>query len=461
MIRLAIVLLATLVALFLYWRKPMAYVSFTLWVWFLVPLVRRLIDWKIGWAEPNYVLLTPLLVSSVSALAFLVPNRNRPMRILPTFFLCTLAIIYGFAIGLLTHPSAEAVYGLFNWMAPILFGMYLALSSRDYPRLRRCIEHNITAGAAFMGIYGIYQFLTAPAWDTFWLENISEGLIDPSFGQPSPFKIRVWSSLNGPGPFANVMLALLLLLFVSKVRLKLPASMLGYVALMLSVVRTAWLDFGLGFLLLMRGERPSRILKLLAAAGVIAIVLVPVVQSPNLAPLLGSRFRSFYNLHQDESFRERQEMYKVIGAIIEHDPFGHGLLNTEIDHNLVVDSGVLIMLLQLGWVGTALYGIGVLTFLIKPSGNVHVPIDTGSGPPEKPGAIATATHYEEDRMPLATRSVCIAYLAQLVGGLIFVSASGMIFWMCMGMASCAAHWQQLQQEGAATPEPLRRKLRAL
>jgi hypothetical protein len=150
-------------------------------------------------------------------------------------------------------------------------------------------------------------------------------------------------------------------------------------------------------------------------------------------------------------------MYKVIGTIISHDPFGHGLLNTEIDHNLVVDSGILIMLLQLGWVGTALYGIGIFTFLIKPSGKVHVPIDGGAGPPEG----SAATQFEEDRMPLATKSLCIAYLAQLVGGLIFVSVTGMIFWMCLGMATSAAHWQQLQNEAAATPEPLRRKLRML
>jgi hypothetical protein len=462
MIRLAIPLIATAIAVFLYFRRPMAYVSFTMWVWFLIPLVRRLIDWRIGWAEPNLTLLAPFFVASVGALTVIAPTKRRPLHILPTFVLCGMAIFYGFLMGIITNPSAESAYGLLNWGAPVIFALHLALSSQEYPELRRCVERTFAAGVGFMGLYGLFQFFTAPKWDVFWLEQISSGLIDPSFGQPEPFKIRVWSSMNGPGPFANVMMAGLVLLLVSRVPLKLPASALGYVSFLLTVVRSAWLEYLVGVVLLMRGERPTRILRLVATFGVLGLCLVPVLQNPDVAPLLGDRLKSFTNLHQDESFRERSDMYRIVTGIIREDPFGHGLRNQEIDRNLVVDSGVLILLLQLGWIGAALYSIGILAFFLMPMTKGRIAIDAVKGrrvPKDisadgSPITILPADRqFEDDRLPNALKAVCIAYAAQLIGGMIFVGSTGAIFWLCLGLAVCANRWHQAQVD---LPEPVSR-----
>ena len=56
----------------LFFRYPMFYIGFNWWLWFLTPLVRRLIDWKIGWLDPNPVLLAPFLVSFLSMLTLLI-----------------------------------------------------------------------------------------------------------------------------------------------------------------------------------------------------------------------------------------------------------------------------------------------------------------------------------------------------------------------------------------------------
>jgi len=385
--------------------------------------------------------LAPLFVSSVSALTILYPTRQRPVRLFPSFALCSLAIFYGVVIGAANHITAELIYGFFNWYAPVLFGMHLAFSSREYPQLRQRIERDLSWGALVMGFYGVYQFFIAPKWDTYWLENISIGLIDPSFGQPAPMKIRVWSTLNGPGPFANVMVCCLLVLFVSQTKVKLPASIGGYLAFLLSMVRTGWLDFILGVVVLLRGERPSRILKLAATAGVMVVLMIPIVQSPDLAPMLGDRFSSLGNLHGDESFRERQDMYRIVGGIIRDDPYGHGLLNNEIDHNLVVDSGILILLLQLGWMGTALFLIGIVVFFFSPARKGMVPIT------ELDGKIRLV----DDRMPMAMKALCIAYPAQLVGGQVFVGVTGAMFWMAMGLTICAEQWRS--EQDALNREP--------
>jgi len=48
-------------------------------------------------------------------------------------------------------------------------------------------------------------------------------------------------------PFANAMMAGLLLLLMIRSTLKLPAAAAGYVAFLLSMVRTAWLACSSGF----------------------------------------------------------------------------------------------------------------------------------------------------------------------------------------------------------------------
>jgi hypothetical protein len=463
MIRLAIPLLATLVALYLYWKRPVAYVGFTLWVWFLTPLVRRLVDWKLGWAVPNYILLAPFFVASVSALTLLIPSRRRSGNVMPPFVFCAAGVLYGFIVGILLHSYAESVYGIFNWLSPILFGQHLALSSKDYPQLRRCIERNVAYGAGVMGVYGIYQFFTAPQWDVFWLKNITEGQIDPSFGQPEPFGIRVWSTMNGPSVFAYVMMACLILLFVTKIRLRLPALAAGYVAILLSVVRAAWLAYILATVLLLRSERPSRILRIGASFFFLVVCMIPLVQNRNIAPVLGERFKSFSNLKQDESLRERSNMYQVILGIIRESPFGHGMVNDEIDRNLVVDSGILILLLELGWLGTALYSVGILIFLFTPIPKSRLPIEKGkgSGPPAAAGPMPATlpADFEEDRMPVAMKSICIAYLAQLIGGMVFIGVIGAFFWICLGLTICSYKWQEEALTTSRQQTPRRARLR--
>jgi hypothetical protein len=412
--------LAAFIALVLYFKAPRAYVGFTLWIWFLTPEIRRLIDFRSGYTEPNLALLAPFFVASIGGLA-IVTHARRGTLIIPTPLLfCGTSVLYGFAVSVFLGASNETIFAFLNWLSPILFSLYLVLNYTDYPAIRKTFETNLAIGAGFMGAYGVYQFVTAPPWDVYWLNNISIGLIDPSFGQPVPFGLRVWSTLNSAGPFANVMMACLLLLFVTPNRFKLPFSVFGYLGFLLSSVRTAWLGFLIGLALLMRGQKPATIVKLIGSLLLLVACLVPVISSPELAPVLGDRVKTFSNLGQDESFRERQDMYQIMFEIIRQQPFGHGLHNGEIVRNLVVDSGFLIMLFSLGWAGTVLYLAGVVIFLF------------------------TKQTTADDKFPWVMKAICIAYLAQLVGGIMFVNVTGAMFWMCYGMATCAESWHNAQ-----------------
>ncbi|NET73026.1 MAG: O-antigen ligase domain-containing protein, partial [Sphaerospermopsis sp. SIO1G2] len=51
-----------LVGIFLYLRHPILYIGFTWWIWFLTPLIARLVDYRIGWDPTRQILLAPYLV---------------------------------------------------------------------------------------------------------------------------------------------------------------------------------------------------------------------------------------------------------------------------------------------------------------------------------------------------------------------------------------------------------------
>ena len=109
-----------------------------------------------------------------------------------------------------------------------------------------------------------------------------------------------------------------------------PAAIAGYVAFLLSFARSAWLSWAIGLTLSLRGAKPKTIARVVVAVAALFIVLVPLLQKPDLAPALGDRLKTLTELKRDESFNERQEMYRVVGNVILHDPFGHGLRNQEI-----------------------------------------------------------------------------------------------------------------------------------
>ena len=52
LLRPAVPAIATLFGLFLY-RRPILYLQYALWIWFLAPLARRVVDLRFGWMESN------------------------------------------------------------------------------------------------------------------------------------------------------------------------------------------------------------------------------------------------------------------------------------------------------------------------------------------------------------------------------------------------------------------------
>ena len=410
LLRLAIPAQATFLALILYPRRPVLYVQYLLWVWFLTPLVRRVVDWRFGWDDPNVILLSPLLVSGVAGLGFL-RKEDAGWREIPSgFVLCGVAILYGFVVGMFLHPSAETAYELLNWLCPPIFGVHLCVNWRCYEPYRSAILRTFLWGVLVMGIYGVYQFLAPAGWDRLWLENVIANGTGISFGQPESLLVRVFSTLNSPGPFANTMMVGVFFLFQVRSPLKPAAAVAGYASFLLSMVRTAWLSWIVGLLWILKSSRPRVMIRVVLSIGLLAACLLPLFSDPRLANVIGDRMKTFTDLQHDDSFGARMEMYRILSADAIDNPFGYGLKNLEVSHGVGVDSGILAAVFSLGWLGAALFAGGVLSLLLK----------------KAPGA-------ERDEFSEAARAVTIAILVQIIGGNIFIGVNGILFWMSVGI----------------------------
>jgi hypothetical protein len=427
-LRIAIPACATLTGLALYFRRPIGYFQFTLWTWFLTPLVRRLVDWRAGFEDHNLVLLAPFLVSAISGLTLLRERRQASDLRLSPFFLCIAGILYGFAVGLIrwhfqasqVASSGEIAYGLFGWLAPLLFGLHVYLRWPMYEEHKRAMQKSFLWAVLLLGAYGVYQYIAPPAWDRLWLEHMLSDIGAGSFGRPEPFEIRVWSTLNSPGAFANVLMAGLLLLFSIRSRIKPLAAGFGYSAFLLSLVRTSWLGWLVGLAVLARNSKGRQIPRLLMSLVLLPVLVSPLMLNPQIATVISDRLQTLQSTRQDESFQDRTEEYRVLLESLAEDPFGEGLSNAETFRGFTMDSGIILMFYFFGWIGAALFLAGISLCVRGMASGVN-------------SADPTAPIY---------RAVVIAMILELLSGNTFTGPTGAVLWICIGLSFSLQHTER-------------------
>ncbi|HEY9662323.1 MAG TPA: O-antigen ligase domain-containing protein, partial [Allocoleopsis sp.] len=273
----------------LYFRYPILYVSFSWWLWFLTPLVRRLADYRSSYTESSPMLLAPYLVSGLTIITLWrrLPSACRQGGL--PFVLSLAGVFYGLLVGLIyTRPTALAEPFL-AWFIPVVFGFHLFVNWQDYPRYRQTIQRTFLWGVLIMGLYGVAQFITFPDWDRLWLAQSglsSAGSADSTEG------VRVWSTMNSGEPFAAYMAGGLLLLFSCKGPWILPTAAAGYLAFFLSTVRSAWLGWLAGLFVLASFLKQSLQIRLIGILIIIGLCVIPLATmdafSENIATRLSS-----------------------------------------------------------------------------------------------------------------------------------------------------------------------------
>lgn len=411
-------------------RRTTAYVEFLVWIWLLSPGLRRIVDLHAGWNPVSPVMLAAPL-ASFAALPVLLRGRRLVHRDAQAAFLVTLvALAYGVLVGVVRSSSVAApLAALLTWAPPIVSGLYVATIGPSKDAMARLLTRLAVGAGLALGAYALLQWAALPAWDRFWMEHAPMA----SIGRPEPMEVRVFSTLNSPGPFASVIAALLVVLLGTRSRLRLPAAVLAVVGLGLSLVRSAWLGLAVSVLAIVsgRGSRSLRRTLLLVAVPAVALLLAggPVSEAVN-----DRISASVEKGDEDLSLLERADLYAELGPVVVREVVGQGLGATGVSTKVAnggdlgergdLDSGLLEYLyvfgLPVGAAALAASTVGVL------------------------GAWRRGRRGSE--LDKACAAAALGIFVQLPFGNALVSVSGLFFWLLLGALST-------RDDAAASPAP--------
>lgn len=348
-------LLSLLVGIFLYTNFSAQYLAFNWWLWFLAPMISRMVEQQNNLTQDGLktIILTPYLVTSVCAIGLIGEGKLFRKDDAP-FMIALAALVYAVVISwVLDHPMAKIFQSILRWVPGIFLALYVSKQWRRYPEFAAITQTTFAWGMLVMSLYGIYQYVYVPGWDLYWW-NISPNL-QMSIGWPTPYKLRIWSTLNTPMVFSVTMIAGLAISFSKRLFLSYLILPLGITALLLSDVRAAWGGAIVGLCLLLAVA--SQKLKLRMGWNIVVSALaasVMVLGTPMFGSIL-TRFETFNDLQNDVSLVGRQALYMNY-----FDESIGNFVGTGIAGETLVDAGLLEPLSILGWAGCVPFTVGVL-----------------------------------------------------------------------------------------------------
>jgi hypothetical protein len=315
--------LAFVVGAYLYRRHLPTYVSFVCWLWFLSPLLRRMVDYRNGFHAPATILLAPPL-ACISPIAWLVADWRKLFHRQTGPLLCMVALCaYGTVLGILNFPIRPVLQDLVSWLAPLIFALMLSRHRDQAPELFRAFERALLYGVLTISIYGIVQFFVVPIWDALWMIQMNSTL--NSIGNPEPTEIRVFSSMNAPQVLAAFLAAGLILAFNAKSKVRMLAIPLGLLCLMLSLARSGWVAMFAGTAYLAFSSTLKQRLQLVAATAISIVIVLVSLQNPDLNKVISQRFESLSDVKNDESYLDRVNGYRALFMGLADNPFGLGM----------------------------------------------------------------------------------------------------------------------------------------
>jgi hypothetical protein len=361
-LRLAYPAAAVFLGVYFYLKSPSQYFTYTLWLYFLTPLARRLADYRIGdYIEGNTMLLAPALVSFIALLALAKIPRKMEDNWL-SFVLLLGTVLYGGALGFAVLPDRQAALkSLVAWLGPMGFAAFVYLNWRSFPIFKRAIDKAALGGLLVVGIYGVLQFILAPPWDCLWLQAME---YDPAsgpgvYGLAEPFGIRTFSTMNSHQPMAIVLIILALIALSKGERLYNFAAAIGMLPVLLSLARTAWLQAIVSLVLFALLTRKGIRLKSLVASVLVLGSIGVALSFTSFGDALQQRVLSFSDKGDDISVGARQAGYDKGLRLAQLHPFGLGTGAMEVAYTPVIyedfgpnDSALVELLVDFGVIGS-------------------------------------------------------------------------------------------------------------
>ena len=420
-------------------RSPRQYVSFVWLLWFFTPWVRRVIDMTGGFNAFSPVVLAPPLTTALCALRLIrESHRWREPSIRPFLFVFA-GVLYAFGRGVGSNGFFGPCYDLLEWVVPPTFAAYLFVCRRELAPMNRALLWTFAIGVLVMGAYGIVQFVSPLPWDVIWMRTVSMGGI----GKPEAYGIRIFSTMNSPGPFALIMMAGLLLVPAGSGLFRWLALGPGAVSFLLSLVRSAWGGYAAGLLVVAAMATGKLRVRLIGILVVLTLVALPLLTIGPIGDTISSRMESLQSVKSDNSFLTRVELYANFAAITLFNPPGLGLGSTgtstklqsakgELGAAANFDSGLLNVPYVLGWPGTLMYCGGIVALL------------------------STVIRNKAIRGDMFLCS-CFGIAAGAIGQMVFINTligvQGMVFWCFLGicLAGRPESVNRLPQPGPLPP----------
>ena len=420
-LRLICPLMSTGVAVVLFMRSKPSYVSFVMWLWFLSPWLRRMVDYRTEFVASSPLLIAPLLATSIAGWTMLKRTRSlgRPGAI--PFTAAMAGIAYGTLVGVFHFSLMDVGQALANWVAPVLFGFFLYEERALYPEFRRVIEKTFLYGVFIMGAYGVYQFFVMPGWDAAWMQAIDNS----AFGNPLPMQARVFSTMNASSSFSTYMMAGLLMMFsMEHSKLRIPAALLGFFSFLLTTNRASWLGILVGIAYITMHVTMRQRVRILGMILGCVVLLGCIFMLPPVNEILSARFQSMLDPKRDVSFFYRIQGHERGFAKLAHEPVGEGMGTMDINHANEKpydeslgphDSTILEFLFSLGFVGTFVYF----------SGLAFAGYRLLSGPRVR------------DPFTISMIAITLSYFAQAILNSIMLGVLGFVVWLSIAMALAA------------------------
>jgi hypothetical protein len=328
------------------WRRsPGAHVQAMLLLFVFAPFVRRLVDVVAGYDNSSLMLVGPLAAMLPPLVrladAFDSPEATRRMGPLFLFAGC---VGYAMALTMFQGEWMNLARDGAKWLAPLLYALVMIEVGEAGEALDSAADAFVFI-LPLVGGYGIAQYVLLPDWDRYWMKYAPI----MSVGQPEPYLVRTFSTMNGPASFATFTALGLLLVWYRKRAwwpqlLALPAAL----ALFLSLYRTAWLSLlaAMAFCLFFkstRGRTAPLVLGILAAT-VVAVTLTP------FGDVIADRLSTFTEGSQDGSARERLEEYVQLWSQPDSSLTGVGFTTVDVGvaGSMAVDGIVIACWLSMG-----------------------------------------------------------------------------------------------------------------
>jgi hypothetical protein len=244
-----------------------------------------------------------------------------------------------------------------------------------------------------------------------------------SIGTPFPFLVRVFGTMNTPGPYATFLAAGMLVLLSSRGMTRFPSLAVAVLALLLTRTRAVWIAFFIGLVVQQLSLPVTRMPRRIVALVVIALLAVPLTAIPEFRNTIVPRLSTLKDIGQDHSFISRMQFSHESADAIVETAAGNGVGSTGGAVKLSaggvrsLDNGFLELFYVFGWPGGAMFLLGLAALLYQSS------------------RFSEATR---DTFAAASRAGAVAMVAILPIGDIFSGPTGTLLWSMMGL-SISAH----------------------